>query len=528
MLNKKKFSPQQFDLTSNIYKMNTFKKSFSSLIFLVCVAGFAFAQKGDATLKKTMVFSAIKGTVSKTAFVTIDPSAKSVKIVDGDAASFKILSSKNEKATVEFTPDQNFIGIARAKLQTKNAAGKIISEIGLTGLSTKGLEGENEAPLSRIIDALGYKINCGWSTLANNSLPPLQGDEISSQLFVKSGKEKVEIIPVARYSPDFELPFGYYVNSAQTPSKHQVGILAKKDIYPEHQTLFPAISSGTNSFDPGKNTFGFYATGPTHSAYSEDCWNMLLYPENAVHATRIYPLKDAMGNTLKNTYLLCYEEAKNGDYNDYVFVVKNIMPAKDSFTSLFNGKNLDGWHTFLNKIGRTDPNNNFRIEDGVLHVIGKDLGYAITEKGYTNFHFKVDFKWGERRWPPRDTAKRDAGLCYNIPMNEPDSIWPQSIECQIQEGDVGDFWLLGFSTIKVDGKQNVPSAHTRMTKKKDAEKPTGEWNTVEVISSNGKCVHIVNGVIVNEGEEASIKEGRILLQSEYAEVYYKNMKIRML
>ena len=224
------------------------------------------------------------------------------------------------------------------------------------------------------------------------------------------------------------------------------------------------------------------------------------------------------------------EEAKNGDYNDYVFIVKNITPViKDPFISLFNGKNLDGWNTFLRKIGsNTDPNNNFKIANDELFVSGKDLGYAITKNGYKNFHFKVDFKWGKKRWPPRENNKRDAGICYNIPMNEPDSIWPQSIECQIQEGDTGDFWLLGFSTIKVKGVQNVPANHTQMIKYADNEKPSGEWNTVEVISYNGKCVHIVNGVIVNVGEDASIKSGRLLLQSEYAEVYYRNVKIREL
>jgi hypothetical protein len=67
-----------------------------------------------------------------------------------------------------------------------------------------------------------------------------------------------------------------------------------------------------------------------------------------------------------------------------------------------------------------------------------------------------------------------------------------------------------------------------MIKQRDAEKSYGEWNTVEIISYNGKCVHIVNGVIVNVGEEASVKEGRILLQSEYAEIYYRNVRIREL
>jgi hypothetical protein len=93
---------------------------------------------------------------------------------------------------------------------------------------------------------------------------------------------------------------------------------------------------------------------------------------------------------------------------------------------------------------------------------------------------------------------------------------------------VGDFWLLGFSTIKVNGVQNVPANHTRMVKQKDAEHPTGEWNELEIISYNGKAIHIVNGVIVNVGEDASTKNGRILLQSEYAEIYYKNIKLRKL
>jgi hypothetical protein len=67
-----------------------------------------------------------------------------------------------------------------------------------------------------------------------------------------------------------------------------------------------------------------------------------------------------------------------------------------------------------------------------------------------------------------------------------------------------------------------------MQKYTDGEKPTGEWNTVEIISYNGKCVQIVNGIVVNVGEEASVKSGRLLMQSEYAEVYYRNVKIRKL
>ena len=454
----------------------------------------------------------------------------SVKLRSGDTASFRILSYKKHKLLLAFTPAADFIGITRAKLQVKSSAARSNALINLTGLSARGLEGENEPTLATVADALGYNINIGWTNLANHSRPELQGDEIPYQLFHKAKKGKVEIIPVARYSLNFELPFGYYIDTAEKPDIHQVGVLAKTGSFPEHQCLFPAIASGSNSFDPGNHVFGFYATGPTHTAYSEDVWNMLFYPANAVRATRIYPLKDTKGKLIRYSYLLCYEEAKNGDFNDYVFVLKNITPATDDlFTALFNGKNLDGFHTFLRGIGKNaDPDTNFIVENNWLHVVGKDLGYAMTDKGYSNFHFKIEFKWGERRWGSRTKEKRDAGVCYNIPMNEPDSIWPQSIECQIQEGDVGDFWLLGFSTIKVNGVQNVPANHTRMIKQKDNEKPNGEWNTVEIISYNGVCVQIVNGLVVNMGEEASVKSGRLLLQSEYAEVYYRNVRIRKL
>lgn len=211
------------------------------------------------------------------------------------------------------------------------------------------------------------------------------------------------------------------------------------------------------------------------------------------------------------------------------FFYNSSMDQQKIFKYLFNGKDLKGWEIFLKgKSINEDGEKNFRIKDGMIHVRGKELGYIRTKKGFTNYHFVVEFKWGEKKWPPRQNAKRDAGICYNIPASEPDSIWPQSIECQIQEADVGDFWLLSFSTITIDDSTNKPTNHTRMVKKKDAEKPNGEWNTVEVISYNGRCVHIVNGVVVNEGTNASTKSGRILLQSEYAEIYYRNIRLKEL
>ncbi len=508
------------------------------LVILPLVMSASSTAQQISLAKSEAIFSAIKGQTSRPDSIQVLSVKGTVNIgpfkMSGDqAAYFKIISypkklteNKPENIVIVFEPAATFTGIARATATFKKV------KINLTGLSTKALEGENEAPLAQITDALGYKINLGWQTLANHLRPELQGEELASALFTKASPGQVEMVPVARYSPDFPLNFGYYKVSDGHPDQKQIGILAKADKFPEHQTLFPRLSDGQSIFDPGNDVFGLYAISPSHTAFSEDIWNILFYPTHARHATRIYPVTSAGGVRQENTYLVCIEEAANGDYNDYVFLLKNVKPVfmQEKFETLFNGKDFNGWYTWLRTKGKNvDPEKIFVTEpDGSVHILGKEVGYLMNDKSYGNFHFVVDFKWGDKRWPPREAGKRDSGICYNIPDDEPDHIWPASVECQVQEGDTGDFWLLGNSTIIVNGKQNIPLKHSQIVKMKDAEKPKGEWNTVEVISFNGKCVHVVNGVVVNYGENASLVGGRILLQSEYAEVFYRNVKIREL
>lgn len=517
-----------------------FLKLFWLSTFLITVHALQ-AQKLSSS-KQNVIISAIRGTMGKPDTLELVSEKGSIKTGDvrltGDQANFfsiispkpkQVNEGKAEHLVIAFQPDVNFTGVARAVLELKAAQLKIA----LTGLSTQGLEGENEAPLATIIDALGYETDLGWSTLANHLRPDLQGEELAPALFRKADPAKpVEMIPLARYSPDFPVNFGVYTNTASGPRQHQNGILAKAGKFPEHQVLFPAFTGSVTTWDTGEQEFGFYAISPSHTVYSEDIWNMLFYPAHAAHAMRIYPVRSKGGENISDTYLVCMEEAANGDYNDYVFLVRNIKPVfiTKAFVPLMNGKDLEGWYSWLEGKGKNnDPEKVFAIEeDGVLHDTGKDGGYIMTERSFGNYHFRLEFKWGENRWPPRENGKRDSGICYNIPEDFSDHLWPPSIECQIQEGDVGDFWLLDYSTIQVDGKQNAPSRYTQIVKKKDAEKPKGEWNTVEVISFNGKCIHIVNGVVVNYGENASLVGGRILLQSEYAEIYYRNISLREL
>ncbi len=42
------------------------------------------------------------------------------------------------------------------------------------------------------------------------------------------------------------------------------------------------------------------------------------------HTGRIYPVKSFQGVARENAYLVGFEEAKNGDYQDAVFLIENV------------------------------------------------------------------------------------------------------------------------------------------------------------------------------------------------------------
>ena len=198
-------------------------------------------------------------------------------------------------------------------------------------------------------------------------------------------------------------------------------------------------------------------------------------------------------------------------------------------TTLFkpDKKDID-WYVYTKKSGRNDSLHVFTFEKNTLHASGEDFAYIITRKKYANFHFTVEFKWGEKRYPPREKEKRDGGILYHVDLYSGDKIWPRSLEFQIQEGDCGDFWMTDSTTIIHNDTLTVPQNWLRAIKSKDAEKPNGQWNKAEVIVQNGTIIHLLNGQEVNTGKLGNTTIGNILLQSEGAEIYYRNAEIEEL
>ena len=95
----------------------------------------------------------------------------------------------------------------------------------------------------------------------------------------------------------------------------------------------------------------------------------------------------------------------------FLLLACTITKAQD-FTSLFNGKNLDGWYSYIRNTIDMDTANVFTVKDNLLQVSGKYFRYIATKKWYKNFHLSLEFKWGVSKHAPRQNTKRDSGILY--------------------------------------------------------------------------------------------------------------------
>lgn len=229
--------------------------------------------------------------------------------------------------------------------------------------------------------------------------------------------------------------------------------------------------------------------------------------------------------------------------------------------SLFNGKNLGGWYTFLKDRGTgTDPKNVFTVQGGLIRISGEEWGCITTTEEYSNYKLIVDFKWGTKTFAPRGGNARDSGILLHSTGEDGGSAgtWMYSIECQIIEGGTGDFLVVGDDTDKFSLTSNVapklpnggnvylPGGQPLTINKgridwfardpnwkdvlgfrgeKDIEKEVGKWNRIECIADGDKVTNYLNGVLVNQAYRVKPSNGKIQIQSEGAEMFIKKVEI---
>lgn len=247
---------------------------------------------------------------------------------------------------------------------------------------------------------------------------------------------------------------------------------------------------------------------------------------------------------------------------------------KDRWISLFNGKDLSGWDTYLGPdlddngkpLNNTplglnhDPRRVFTVvnEGGekVIRISGENWGAIITRQEYENYHLQLQFKWGKLLWGQKKKGnKKDSGLLYHSvgKFGADYMAWMRAQEFQVEEGNCGDYWgcaggaadipavkksetdyvytphapLLSFSQESKNGRHCI--------KQGGDEKPSGEWNTLDLYCHGDTSIHVLNGKVamvlyhnsqVDKGRITPMAKGKIQLQSEGAEIFYRHIRMQ--
>lgn len=239
---------------------------------------------------------------------------------------------------------------------------------------------------------------------------------------------------------------------------------------------------------------------------------------------------------------------------------KNDHLSDDGFVNLFNGKNWDGWYLKLRNGDEEMAKKVYAIEDGMVHVFkdfpdSLDLGTGengthglfYTKKKYSKYILKFEYKWGSKIANNFERWQYDAGVYYHV---IDDKIWPTGIEYQIRYDQTKSRNHTG-DLIRPEGVEydwySIPDGNTYLHPKDGGEAESVEnknwlhfasptdnhnalndkWNVCEIIvMGNEYTIHKLNGDIINMAINLNPGEGIIGFQSETAEIYYRNIKIK--
>jgi hypothetical protein len=203
-----------------------------------------------------------------------------------------------------------------------------------------------------------------------------------------------------------------------------------------------------------------------------------------------------------------------------VFVLAAVAAAAradEKAVELFNGKDLGGWVWVPREEGSM-IGDVWSVNDGVLICKGRPIGYIRTEKDYTSYVLTLEWRF--------DPAKGAGNSGVLLRCIGEDKVWPKSIEAQLHSGNAGDFWNIDNFKMTVDPARTKGRRTIKLTgEKENNEKPLGEWNQYEITVDKGTVRLKVNGKLQNEATGCEVVAGKIALQSEGAEIQFRNVKL---
>ena len=192
-----------------------------------------------------------------------------------------------------------------------------------------------------------------------------------------------------------------------------------------------------------------------------------------------------------------------------------VRPEKKMM--LFNGKDFSGWERFLPDAS-VNVDDVWQVKDGVIHCTGKPNGFIRTKSDYANYHLHLEW-----RWPNEPT---NSGVLLHAADEK--EVWPQCIEAQLKVGQAGDLVLMKGAGIAIYGQMHHDASKKYVVipkRRPSSEQPPGLWNVYDIYCREDKIVLYVNGILQNEGAQATETSGKICLQSEGSPIEFRNIYV---
>jgi hypothetical protein len=195
------------------------------------------------------------------------------------------------------------------------------------------------------------------------------------------------------------------------------------------------------------------------------------------------------------------------------------------FRELFNGKDLSGW------VNVNTDEDTWSVRDGMLVCTGRPIGVMRTEKQYENFILHIE-------WRHMEAGGNSGTFIWSAGTVPEGRRLPKGLEVQMLEldwvnqhkrkdGTLPPIAYVHGEVFGAGGLKTVPD-NPRGSRSKSIEnrcKGKGQWNTYVVVAIDGVVKLSVNGKFVNGISKASVKRGYICLESEGAEIHFRNIRI---
>jgi len=249
----------------------------------------------------------------------IGDQAETFRIVDVPLLPLLLPPASSVSFSVVFQPHADAKpGVHHARVRILRTEDDDGPPCDLTGLVAKGRAAADEPTLQQILEALGYDVDVGSTSLT----VPVEkaGDEIFAPTFVRAKPGDVGFYLIARYTSDEDSTFGAYSVVGRKPVMRPIGSAARG----HNQTLNPELQGESQtSFDPRDIAFGLFLKVGKRTLYSDDALNA----GSRKHVAKVFPLRSRGHSPVQDAYVVAFDEDGNGDYQDHVFMMWNVKPG---------------------------------------------------------------------------------------------------------------------------------------------------------------------------------------------------------